>query len=86
MYTSVCCTLGVEGDEAVTQRPLVHRLVEDDILREDDHGDVLKPAQPLQDLGHRLGLGLLHHAADPHHDLSLRWLKKGEETCWMITH
>lgn len=69
-------TFGVERDEAVAQRPFVHRLVEDDVLWEDDHGDVLKPAQPLQDLGHRLGLGLLHHAADPHQDLPLWGLDK----------
>lgn len=50
------CTLGVEGDEAVTKRPLVHGLVEDYVLWEDDHSDVLEPAKPLQDLGHRLGL------------------------------
>lgn len=68
----------MKGDEAVTQRPFVHRLVEDDVLWEDDHSDVLKPAQPLQDLGHWLGLGLFHHAADPHHDLSLRGLERGE--------
>lgn len=72
-------TFGVEGDEAVTQRPFVHRLVEDGVLWEDDHGDVLEPAQPLQNLGHWLGLGLLHHAADPHHNLSLRGLN-GTET------
>lgn len=72
-------TLGVEGDEAVTQRPFVHGLVEDGILWEDDHSDVLKPAQPLQDLGHWLWFGLLHHAAYPHHDLSLWGLNEGEE-------
>lgn len=75
----VCRTFGVKGDEAVTQRPLVHGLVEDDILWEDDHRDVLESAQPLQDLGHRLRLGLLHHAADPHHDLSLRGLEGAGE-------
>ncbi len=79
VFAYVCCTLGVEGDEAVTQRPFVHGLVEDDVLWEDDHSDVLKPAQPLQDLGHWLGLGLFHHAADPHNDLLLRGLNKGEE-------
>lgn len=47
-------TFGVERDEAVTQRPFVHGLVEDDILWEDDHSDVLEPAQPLQNLGHWL--------------------------------
>lgn len=61
----------MEGNEAVTERPFVHGLIEDDVLWEDDHSDVLKPAQPLQDLGHWLGLGLLHHAADPHDDLLL---------------
>lgn len=70
-------TFGVEGDEAVTEGPFVHRLIEDDVLRENDHGDVLEPAEPLQDLGHGLGLGLFHHAADPHHDLSLRGLREG---------
>lgn len=78
----VCGTLGVEGDEAVTQRPLVDGLVEDDVLWEDDHSDVLEPAQPLQDLGHGLGLGLLHHAADPHHDL---WLNRGGERDISVT-
>lgn len=78
MYVFVCCTLGVERDKAVTERPFVHRLIEDDVLWEDDHSDILKPAQPLQDLGHWLGLGLLHHATDPHHDLSLRGLNKAE--------
>lgn len=85
-------TFGVEGDETVTQRPFVHRLVEDGVLREDDHGDVLKPAQPLQDLGHWLGLGFLHHAADPHHYLSLWGLNREDSTqitaarvsrCWV---
>lgn len=75
VYNTVIRTFGVEGDEAVTQRPFVHRFVEDDVLREYDHGDVLEPAEPLQDLGHGLGLGLLHHAADPHHDLLLRGLR-----------
>lgn len=69
-------TFGVERDEAVTQRPFVHGLVEDDILWEDDHSDVLEPAQPLQNLGHWLWLGFLHHAADPHHNLSLWGLNK----------
>lgn len=77
MHVYVFHTFGVEGDDTVTQRPFVHGLVEDDVLWEDDHSDVLKPAQPLQDLGHWLRLGLLHHAADPHHDLSLRGLNKG---------
>ena len=72
-------TFRVEGDEAVTQGPFLHRLVEDGILREDDHSEVLKLAQPLQDLGHRLRLGLLHHAADPHHNLSLWGLVGGRE-------
>lgn len=76
----MCCTLGVEGDEAVTQRPFVYGLVEDDVLWEDDHSDVLKPAQPLQDLGHWLGLGFLHHAADAHHDLALRGLNEKDKT------
>lgn len=70
----------MEGDEAVTEGPFVHGLVENDVLGEDDHSDVLKPAQPLQDLGHGLRLGLLHHGTDPHHDLSLRGLRRREIT------
>lgn len=80
-----CRTFGVKGDEAVTQRPFVHGLVEDDILWEDDHRDVLESAQPLQDLGHRLRLGLLHHAADPHHDLLLRGLERAGERKAKVT-
>lgn len=68
---TLVCTFGVEGDEAVTQGPFVHGLVEDDLLGEDDHCDVLKLTQPFHDLGHGLGLGLLHHGADAHHDLPL---------------
>lgn len=64
----------MEGDEAVAEGPLVHGLVEDDVLREDDHGDVLKLAQPLHDLSHGLGLGLLDHGTDPNHDQTLRVL------------
>lgn len=52
----VAYTLRMEGDEAVTKRPLVHGLIEDDILWEDDDSDVFEPAKPLQDLGHWLGL------------------------------
>lgn len=74
----------MEGDETVTQRPFVHRLVKDDVLRENDHGDVLEPTEPLQDLGHGLGFGFLHHAADPHHDLLLWGLdeKTNIEISW----
>lgn len=71
-------TLGVEGDEAVTQRPSVHGLVQNDVLWKDDHSDVLKFAEPFQDLSHWLGLGLLHHATDPHDNLPLRGLYEAE--------
>lgn len=76
VYKTVIRTFGVEGDEAVTQRPFVHRLIKDDVLWENDHGDVLEPTEPLQDLSHGLGLGLLHHATDPHHNLLLRRLSR----------
>lgn len=67
----VCATFGVKRDEAVTQRPILHRFIEYDFLREDDYCDVLKLTKALHDLGHRLGVGLLHHGADPHHNLTL---------------
>lgn len=68
-------TFGVEGDEAVAQRPVVDGLVENHVLGEDHHSDVLELTEPLQDLSHRLRLGLLRHGTDPHHDLSLRGLR-----------
>lgn len=71
-------TFGVEGDEAVAQRPLLHRLFQDHLLREDDHVDVVEPAEALQDLGHGLGFGLLGHGADAHHNLSFRRLVEVE--------
>lgn len=67
----------MEGDKAVAQRPLLHRLLQDHLLREDNHLDVVEATQALQDLGHGLGLGLLSHGADPHHDLSLWGLGEG---------
>lgn len=76
---TVSRTFGVEGDEAVAQRPLLHRLFQDHLLREDDHVDVVEPAEALQDLGHGLGFGLLGHGADAHHNLSL-WRLVREET------
>lgn len=75
---TVSRTFGVEGDEAVAQRPLLHRLFQDHLLREDDHVDVVEPAEALQDLGHGLGFGLLGHGADAHHNLSL-WRLVEEE-------
>lgn len=71
-------TFGVEGDEAVAQRPLLHRLFQDHLLGEDDHVDVVEPAEALQDLGHGLGFGLLGHGTDAHHNLSLRRLVEEE--------
>lgn len=75
---TVSRTFGVEGDEAVAQRPLLHRLFQDHLLGEDDHIDVVEPAEALQDLGHGLGFGLLGHGADAHHNLSLRRLVEEE--------
>lgn len=69
----------MEGDKTVAQRPLLHRFLQDHLLREDDHLDVVEATQTLQDLGHRLGLGLLGHGADPHHDLSLWGLEEAQE-------
>lgn len=71
----------MEGDETVTQWPIFHWFVEDYILWEDDNSNILKSAQPLQDLGHWLRLGLLHHAADPNHDLSLWGLNVNDKKC-----
>src|SRR4029434_6612502 len=62
----MCFTFGVKRDEAVTERPLLHRLTEYDLLGEDHHGDVLELTEPLHDLRHGLGPGLLHHRAKPH--------------------
>lgn len=67
----VCSTFGVKGDEAVTQRPILHWFMEYDVLKEDDHSDVLKLTKALHDLGHSLGVGLLHHGADSYHNLTL---------------
>lgn len=48
-------TFGVEGDEAVAQRPLLHRFFQDHLLGKDDHIDVVKLTKALQDLSHGLG-------------------------------
>lgn len=61
----------MEGDEAITEGPFLHRLIENDVLREDDNSNVLESAQSLQDLRHGFGFGFLHHGADSHHDLPL---------------
>lgn len=61
----------MEGDEAVAERPPVHRFLQDHLLLENYHIDVVELTQPLQDLGHGLGLGLLHHCTDADHDLAL---------------
>lgn len=50
----VVFTFGVEGDEAVTERPVLHRLLKDHLLWKDDHVDVIKLAEALQDLSHGL--------------------------------
>lgn len=71
MNSSMCATFGVKGDETVTHRPILYWFTEYDVLREDDHSDVLKLTKALHDLGHRLGVGLLHHGADAHHNLTL---------------
>lgn len=64
-------TFGVKGDKTVTQWPFLHRLVKDDFFLESHHSDVLKQTQALQDLLHRLRLGLLGHGTDTNHYLSL---------------
>jgi len=73
-------TFGVEGNEAVAERPVLHGLVSKDrLLGEDHHADVVEQAQALQDLRHGLGVGLLCHGADAHHDLPLRGLQVKKE-------
>lgn len=74
--TSTWQTFRVKWDQAVTEWPLFHRLIEYDVLWKDDHCDVLKLAKTLQDLSHGFGLGFLHHTANPHHDLTLWRLKR----------
>ena len=71
-------TFGVEGDEAVTKRPIVHRLVEDNFLLKSDNCDVLEQAQALQDLLHGFRLGLLGHSTNANHNLSLWGLGQRE--------
>ena len=69
-------TFGVEGDEAVTKRPIVHRLVEDNLLLKSDHCDVREQTQALQDLLHGFRLGLLGHSTNANHNLSLWGLEQ----------
>lgn len=71
-------TFGVERNETITEWPVLHRLIENDFLLKRDHCDVFKQTQSLQDLLHRLRLGLLRHGTDTHHDLSL-WGLEGPQ-------
>lgn len=64
----------MEGDETVTEGPFLHRLLQDHLLRKDDHVDVVKLAKTLQDLSHGLGFRLLHHGTYANHNLPLWWL------------
>lgn len=73
-------TFGVEGDEAVTQRPVLHRLLQDYLLRKDDHVDVVELTQALQNLSHGLGFGLLRHGTYANHDLPFLPLKESRKT------
>lgn len=75
-------TFGVERDEAVAQRPVLHRLLQDHLLGKDDHIDVVKLTKSVQDLSHGLGCGLLHHGTYANHDLSLWRLQKGSNWRW----
>ena len=68
----------MEGDEAVAEGPLLHRLLQDHLLGKDDDVDVVELTKALQDLSHRLGFGLLHHSTYADHDLSLRRLVEGK--------
>lgn len=61
----------MEGDEAVAEGPFLHGLLQDHLLGEDHHVDVVKLTEALQDLRHGFGFGLLHHGTDAHHDLTL---------------
>lgn len=79
LHHTKAVTFRVKGDEAVTKRPFLHWLAEYDVLGEDDHSDVLKLAQTLQYLRHGLRLGLLHHTADPNHDLTFWRLGRAKQ-------
>lgn len=71
-------TFGVERNETITERPVLHRLIENDFLLKRDHCDVFEQTQSLQNLLHRFRLGLFRHGTDTHHDLSL-WGLKGPQ-------
>lgn len=70
-------TSGMEGDEAVAVRPLLHGFFQDHLLRKNDHVDVLKLTESLQDLSHGFGLGLFHHGTYAHDDLSSQLEENG---------
>lgn len=70
----------MERDETITERPVFHRLIQNDFLFKRNHSDVFEQTESLQDLLHRFGLWLLRHCTDTHHDLSLRRLQK--TTCF----
>lgn len=69
-------TFGVEGDEAVTARPILYWLLKDHLLWKDDHIYVVKLAQALQDLSHGFRVGLLSHGTNSNHNLTLFLLRK----------
>lgn len=82
-------TFGVEGDEAVAERPILYRLLQNHLFWKDVHVDVIKLAQALQDLSHGLGFWLFCHGTYTNQNLSLLWLveswkSKAKHKRWMI--
>lgn len=57
-------SLRVERDEAIADRPVLHRILEDDVLVEHDHANVFELLQARENLLHWLRLRLLGHRTD----------------------
>lgn len=64
-------TFGMEGDETITARPILHRFLQDHLLWKDDHIYVVKLTKALQNLSHGLGFGFFHHSTNANNNLSL---------------
>lgn len=73
-------TFRVEGDETITNGPLVNRLVQDDILIENFCLDVFELVESREDFTHRLRLRLFRHRTnaddDPLSAIFLRLLRE----------
>lgn len=57
-------TLRMERNEAIAQRPTLHRIFEYNVLGEHNHPNVLELLQTRQNLLHRFRLGFLGHGAN----------------------